>query len=431
VLESARTSLTLSWPATKRDGRESTPSPFLTEVLSLFDGHAAVLGTTPLADAFFPASAEAASSRDLRNAAYYRDGGLRKVFADQFADIETGVCIERDRHSSAPFGIYDGVLSDTELVAILSAEFGTDHQFSVNQLEIYIDCPFRFFAERVLGVEETEAPQAEFDPRVRGTILHYALELFHRRYSGHGIPDIPEEDARTAMRKAVEEAFAAHEWKSTTASPGLVQVERRRMLTALERYLDIERNRQTAVWRPCHFEVAFGHVKGPVQDPLSRTDPFWLETDVHPILFAGRIDRIDKQGDAARIIDYKSGGIPSAGNITSGRSLQLTVYAWALERFLLPGTICAEAVFIPVGRADYREALGKNSPRSGWKQREANAMTAIIQAIRGIRSASFPPVPKEEACRYCVYKRACRYQQARIERKMPHPNNAQKPEQEE
>lgn len=417
VLESARNSLTLSWPAMKRDGRESTPSPFLTEVLSLFDGHAAVLEPAPRSDAFLPASAEAASLRDFRNAAYYRERTLRKVFADKFAEIEAGVRIEYDRHSPAPFGIYDGVLSDAELVSVLNAEFGTDHQFSVNQLEIYIDCPFRFFAERVLGVEETEAPEAEFDPRVRGTILHHALESFHRRYIGRGIPEIPAEEAFAAMRQAVEEAFAAHEWKSATAPPGLMQVERRRMQAALDRYLDIERNGQAPPWQPGHFEVTFGRVKGPVLDSLSRPEPFRLETGAHPVLFAGRIDRIDKQGDTARIVDYKSGGIPSAGNIISGRSLQLTVYAWALERFLLPGTTCTEAVFIPVGCSEYREALGKNSPRNVWKQREANAMAAIVQAIHGIRSASFPPIPKEEACRYCGHKRACRYQQTRIERK--------------
>ena len=143
-----------------------------------------------------------------------------------------------------------------------------------------------------------------------------------------------------------------------------------------------------------------------------------LQTEAGTLLFAGIIDRIDKLDDYIRIIDYKSGATPHVKYITQGLSMQLTLYAWAVERHLIPNSECTEAVYLPIGKDSYREALGKGNNRGDWVNREENTIQTIERAVNDIRRGYFPPRPAEDTrCRGCAAAGVCRYEEQRIERK--------------
>ena len=387
VIDAARVSLTLSWRMLKGGGRESMRSSFLSEVITLFPESAGILEPPPLSDAFLPAPCDIASARDLRNAAAYGKLDAQALFPELLLNTARGTKIEVQRQDTTPFGIYDGVLASPELVDGLAAHYGEEHLFSVQQIETYIKCPFRFFAERVLKVSETELPEAEFDPLLAGLILHDALQLFHERFRGQAVPEIEAAAAQTAMREALDEAFRAN----AAAPRGAAAAEKRRMETLLLRYLSIEYGLDERSWKPEHFEVAFGRARGRSTDPLTTAHPFILDTEAGPIRFSGRIDRLDRTPDAVRIIDYKRSSTRSSGEIISGRSVQLSIYAWAAERLLLPGIPCAEAYYVPVGRDARQKGLNKGCEKNGWDQREQNALAAVARAVRGLRAGAFPP----------------------------------------
>lgn len=418
VLAAARRGLYLSWRVHKDGGGEATPSAFLTELQSIFAGWADIEAAAPRAGSFVPGPMELASVRELRNAAFLHEASLQKAFPEYCAEAALGASIEQLRQNDTPFGEYDGMLCDPAIVAQIAERFGMAHIFSVNQLEAYLACPFRFFTERILRVGETDVPAAEFDPRRYGAILHRALETFHKRYAGKAIPEIDPEEALAAAHEAVAEAFQALAWAEITAPPGLVAAEAGRMKAQIKRYLSIE-SKGADRWKPTYFEAAFGPLKGPSGDPPSTPEPFELDTPEGKIRFAGRIDRIDLDQNMARIIDYKSGGAPPAAEIKQGLSLQLTLYSWVLEQFLLANFICEEAWFISVGN--------KKNSRNALKLRgitreylEKNAQVAITRAVQGIRAAQFPPVPAtDKTCDYCPHQAACRFSKRRIERKAP------------
>jgi ATP-dependent helicase/nuclease subunit B len=418
VLSVARQGLYLSWRVHKDAGGEATPSAFLTEVQSIFSGWADIEAPAPRADSFVPGPCGLGSLRDLRNAAFHHAPALLEAFPDACAAAVHGAAIEQCRQNNEPFGPYDGMLDDPALVGEIATRFGEAHIFSVNQIEGYLACPFRFFTERILGVRETKVPSAEFDPRRYGAILHRALENFHQQQLGKAIPEIAFEEAQETARHAVADAFKTMSRAEITAPPGLVAAEEGRMNTQIDRYLHIEHEGKDQ-WKPMHFEVAFGPVKGPKDDPLTTPDPFVLETPEGPIRFSGRIDRIDRDGASARIIDYKSGSAPSSGEIKQGLSLQLTLYAWVLDRVLFEDVGCEEAWFISVGnKKSSRNAL--NLKGVDREELDQNANAAIVRALRGIRAAQFPPVPAtENTCNYCPFQAACRYSKRRIERKAP------------
>jgi len=189
------------------------------------------------------------------------------------------------------------------------------------------------------------------------------------------------------------------------------------MLNRLRRYARIEyAQEEEACWKAVHFEVGFGRTAGDDEAEPATRAPFVMARESGPVRFTGRIDRIDRDGDKARIIDYKSGGVPSSGEITGGKSIQLSVYAEAVEQHLLPGSTCAEARYLAVGKTERREALGLNG-KGKWPDREANMAASIARAVDGIQRGYFPPVRGGNTCYGCGQARACRHEESRIARK--------------
>jgi hypothetical protein len=100
--------------------------------------------------------------------------------------------------------------------------------------------------------------------------------------------------------------------------------------------------------------------------------------------------------------------------VKDGRSLQLALYAMALEKLLMPGSECAEALFVSIGKNDRRRLTRDD----GWDTC-ANLGASIARYVDGIRAARFAPVPadSDRSCAYCSAKRVCRYEAGRVERK--------------
>lgn len=416
VLCSARKKLVISWRTLSPRGQEDHPSPYINDLIELFPGES-VQAPMPRSTDFAPPLDGAFSWRDVRNAAFSAHSADAAALRPKFPRIELAAQMETARHDTSSFGIYDGMLSDEKILEQLRTEFGPQHVFSVNQLETYAECPFRFFVERVLGIEEVEAPTGEFDAIVRGNILHDVLQKFHLKH--HQMPAclVPPEEAFAELDELIEEAFHRHAWRSVNSPPAVVEVEKRHAKNLLLRYLHNERVNQEMQWKPTYFEAAFGKACGEAQCSLQAPQPFRLDLDGGPVFFAGRIDRIDvhdSKKDTARIIDYKTSQVPQAKALKEGRSLQLAVYALSLEKLLMPQNQCAEAVFVSISRKD-RRRLSRDDT---WGRPE-NVCATIGRYVEGIRAARYAPAPADpdSACAYCSARRVCRYEAGRIERK--------------
>jgi RecB family exonuclease len=325
--------------------------------------------------------------------------------------------VEQSRHDASPFNVYDAALQDSELIAAIAARFGEDHRFSVSAIESYLDCPFQFFETHVLHIDPSEPPMPELDAAMRGSLMHDVLCRFHTQYRGVPIADIAEAEALSSMHETVAAVFQERGWQAAAAPAGVLRVEQARMNVLLGRYLKLERNAQQAQWAPQYFEVDFGVDRA--GDAPSTSDPFVIETDVGPVLFRGRIDRIDVQDQQARIIDYKTGNMPAARDINAGVKVQLTIYAQALEKLLLPDHVCSEACFLKVGEEKRQDALSCGRPKVEPQVREANARAQIAQAVAHIRGGWFPPLRRGKTCYGCGHARPCRYDKGRMLLKAP------------
>lgn len=157
-------------------------------------------------------------------------------------------------------------------------------------LELQSQCPFRAFAQLRLRAEPLEEPQAGIDRRLRGQVLHRALE---RLWMGLGSQDaLLALDAGACSRRVA----AAVEGAIADAAPAGVgerslRLEREWQQRAIENLLALERARPpfTVVETERRLTGAIGG----------------LELRL-------RVDRVDQVASALVVIDYKTGAVRGA-----------------------------------------------------------------------------------------------------------------------
>lgn len=412
VLAAAQVQLTIAWTLRGADGREARRSPLVAEIEALFPG-AELEAVLPEHGGVVEEPEKAASPRDVAKALSFR-GEVPPELTSFTAPLEPAIAVEARRYSAAEFGPFDGALEDPAAQSAVLAAFGERHSYSVSQLETYLHCPFQFFVARLLGIEEPEESVEEIDAAERGLLLHRTLERFHRAYAGKPVAQI--EDAADAMRKTLDAVMTEETEGAPARRKAVLEAERYALARLLDRYLFFAEPDES--WRPAYFEAAFGKVGGASTEELSTPEPFILETASGPIRLSGIIDRIDLSGDGPRVIDYKTGQAPGVTAIMQGRSLQLPLYALALEHHLLEGEVCFEVRFIPLGRTPGKYAVSRAGKRYPLAEAIETAKTQTAEVLAGIQAGRFTPTPQDNACTYCPVRRACRYEKARVERKI-------------
>jgi ATP-dependent helicase/nuclease subunit B len=250
---------------------------------------------------------------------------------------------------------YDGQLS-AETVAALHGP-AVREPYSPSRLETYATCGFRYYASRVLGMEEPEEIGLEPDARARGGFVHAVLERYYAGLqSAPGEPVEPVGDRGARETHLLDVALSCLDERFDD-DPTAFQ---RRWLVAvlaglngpadnpyhggdrfgtperglLVRFLDHEFGEVSkATARPAWLEARVGNRWGD-GSPL-REDPVVVSTPAGPVPLHGIVDRIDAvpATDPTRLVvrDYKTGGTPSEADTLGGVALQLPLYALLAE----------------------------------------------------------------------------------------------------
>jgi hypothetical protein len=213
---------------------------------------------------------------------------------------------------------------------------------SPSQIEVYLECPFRWFAERRMRIGSLDE---DFGPLEIGTFAHAALEGFYRQFQQEGFAKVDNSNigrAREVMR-AVLDSLVAQQPEEEPLSGRLVaatELERRRvdaLCDQLVAYLDFEA-RLLPTYRPAYleYEIDADHA-----------------VDYAGFSLVGKVDRIDVDGAGhAVIIDYK-GSLNSEHEIAGkardhAGKVQTRVYAQAIKRAL--GLDVVGALYVSYGK---------------------------------------------------------------------------------
>ncbi|SPE23943.1 conserved hypothetical protein [Burkholderiales bacterium] len=276
-------------------------------------------------------------------------------------------------------------------------------RISASAYQDLVDCPYRFFALRMLGLREAQRLRARPDKRDFGLLLHAVLLEFHggRDRQGALVPPL----AAATPADATPDPALAHLHRIVDAllapllqqRPALIGY-RQRLRLLLPGYLHWLRQSQKDGWRWQAGEVPLKQAFA-----LDRGPPLELE---------GRIDRIDEHAQGRRrMLDYKARDAASLRKAQKepGEVVQLLFYGLLLEPPV------DEAGYLSVQRPpDLRNPSAKVVTLVPGPAPLAEGVSALRARLREdldriAAGASLPANGAEPVCRRCELRSLCRH----------------------
>jgi RecB family exonuclease len=323
----------------------------------------------------------------------------------------------RQQRWGRAYTAWDGVMTAGDAVARAAAlQFGRERPVSPSRLEMYAECPYRYFMRYALRVDPIEEPETldRINALERGSMIHAILEAFLTRI---GRDDPPRASERLRhielLLEVAREEGARREAAGATGRPLLWRIDQRNIHHDLIRWYDAEvSDGNESHMLPGAFEVGFGGVRagyGEAESPYSTDEPLVLEVGGRQLRLQGRIDRLDWDEGRTRfrVIDYKTGKKKEKRTFGGGQYMQLPVYLHAAAGILgLPPTAGEAQYFYVSAKGEFSRV-----PIDGWRLSAVDGefrqiLTTIADGIdRGYFAPN--PGPKKEHCRFCDYKDVC------------------------
>lgn len=330
LIGQARETLTLSRPYSK-NGEPWAASHLWRAARAVFSDEAIErlrLGDVPTDPATrHEAALAAAEGLNEGNAAA---GLLHWVGAEYWSRVKQAREIELRRQSNAAYDHYSGRLRDPALVGWVDEYLNPEHVWSASQLNEYGLCGFRYFAGRLLRLEALQEPEDGMDVRQLGTLYHEILERTYRRLGGEIVPERLDE-ALVVLHDVADERMRT--------APGRLRF---RVSAQWAQEQVVLRRRLERLIRDDFSGESTLEAKFPANAPRTiyrqeaRFNDLEIDLGNDSLRVRGSIDRIDRQGERAVVVDYKTGSTPiNKSEIEVGRNFQMMIYLLAAQALIM------------------------------------------------------------------------------------------------
>ena len=268
--------------------------------------------------------------------------------------------------------------------------------YKVSSLDLYLTCPFVFFATQVLRLEEDPDDEVSLGPRAQGRLVHDVLQHFYQAWQQEGggaitldtldqarsrFVQIAEE--RLALLSESDAALQRVRLLGSAVAPGfgdiVFRIEAERPMPVVERLMEYSLNGET--------RLRSGGAERVVQ--LKAT-----------------ADRIDLLADGTfRLLDYKLSRAPASNQV-----VQLPAYAASacqrLEGYRGRSWRPADAAYIAFGKTHYAPLAKKPGQLD---EVLAKGEARVLDVVDSIERGEFPPSPhSRHTCAHCPYSSVCR-----------------------
>lgn len=320
--------------------------------------------------------------------------------------LESGRLAEAGR-ASAEFTRYDGLV-DMQAPELDPCTNG--RILSASRIQSLAGCPFAYFVRHVLGIQPVEDiefdPSCWLDPLDNGTLLHDAFREFSESVSARG--EKPSFDRHLPELLAIARShIERYAEKIPPPNDAAFKVRTDEILRTCRIFLKMEEEHCREA-TPCFFEVPFGYGTDDARSPISSEEPVSIAFgDGRSFLFAGRIDRIDRDGDGNwEVWDYKTGGrraFREESEFNGGRQLQYALYAVAAEQLLRraghDGAVSRSGYIFPSLKGE-----GSRIARTA----DIGAMRSVLSDLFEILQAgAFASSSDSKDCGYCDFAGCC------------------------
>ena len=393
VLKSFRNRLYLLVPKRERDA-DLIPSPFLEQLRAVADVETVEVeyperGSVP---GFLSTYGKHVWTADTPT-----DNAFPDRLEHMRSLINHVVKVEKSREETHDLLDYEGRLTATSL-----SDASWNHlknlrseRYSVTDLETYANCPFQYFARRVLNlyVEEDEEGD-ELSSLGRGSLLHKVLFTFYNnRREQNRLPirecsDNDFEEAKRQLNEVLEiiSEKEKHSEKRTENPIGennlFWEADIEKLRVALHKWLEAERAYDLPLI-PSYYEVNFGQPGKPADPQLSYSKPI----SIGNVRMKGKIDRIDVDNGIFTVIDYKTGSSTiRMPEILNGRSLQLPIYLQIAKKLL---ETHKETGFEPAAGLYHKVRLNECKVELGIGEQSLNGI--VFEGYNGKEWKKFSP----------------------------------------
>jgi ATP-dependent helicase/nuclease subunit B len=269
--------------------------------------------------------------------------------------------------------------------------------WSVSALETYLTCPFKFFAQHVLRLEEEPDDEEVMDPRRQGQFVHEVFEKFFKEWTAAGRREVTPENLDAARDMFVAVVDTALE----RLPEGEAGLERTRLLGS-----SAAAGLGEAVFR-MEAERPVPVVERLLEHQLKGSFTFVTNSGSRVFDLRGKADRLDLLADGTfRLIDYKLGWPPDRS-----RALQLPIYGLCAEQKLAH----YKGRNWTLGEAAYLAFKGPKrvvplfASASSREEVLAKAQQRLADAVDAIANGEFPPAPDDVyRCETCSFAAVCR-----------------------
>jgi ATP-dependent helicase/nuclease subunit B len=407
----AKEKLYFSYPLYDVDGRPALPSFFVEEVKKCFPKDAIPVFRKNLND-LLPSPEEWMTEDEITQGLSERWPGISEELPE----------LAREWQKREDFGRALEAASKTEPAAgftdpaILKIFQDIRGPFSATKLETFATCAFKYFASRMLHLNESPEGRQALE---MGNILHKALDEF---YKGLSVEDRQSgkfwEDTQAALDRLCEKLESLMAESSLAGQPlyrQKIYADSMRGILALFARQEKEFLKSRAL-APSYFEWEFG--KGQALEVAGPDGP---------ILIEGKIDRIDLTPDGAKalVIDYKRSRRPQTirEKWKKGLEFQIPIYLLAVRKILGLDVLGGELRFLrDSGREglyleEARGLLGLGPRAAVCKKEEFEEILAqvekrIAQVLARLRDADISVQSK--TCDHCQFGPVCRFEKWKL-----------------
>ncbi|MEM4408811.1 MAG: PD-(D/E)XK nuclease family protein, partial [Candidatus Caldarchaeum sp.] len=319
LIGAATAVLVLSRCHSDADGRERSPSLFYTAAQEVLRN---ICGVNPPIQKqtgdVIPDDDEILSSRELKIASVYKCfnrwettkpvAGISILRSPYF---RMRLKDEYKRYTQPKGGTWDG--RGMKISDRLPLETWRTKGLRVTALEDYKSCPFRFFAEHILGlkpVREAVTPT----PEQRGTLWHGVLTKFLKEFIVTG--QLPSQERLKEI--AIEELDGL---RDQIPKPFFEALEKEVILLCGK--IHSAEQREAMEWVPLKVEED-------IKLKASEWGGEGFLTDLIVIMRPDRVDKARADPEKLRVVDYKTGGAPGPKEVREGLHLVLPLSSGVL-----------------------------------------------------------------------------------------------------
>lgn len=266
-------------------------------------------------------------------------------------------------------------------------------RLSASQAQSLVNCPYQFYARRLLRLETPDDVLEAPGKREFGEALHEVLQKFHAEWGASDLGAIEPGRLRLSLMRHAKAVFS----RDRERMPGLLAYERR-FLGLIDDYIAWAQQQSSAGWR---WEAAEQAVNGPLDIGEGRR-----------VELTGRLDRLDRRSDGAlMVLDYKARSAEQLkrGLKAPGEDIQLPFYG-LLTRHSPHAAGRIEAAYVAFDRShEGASAVQTVAPPQPYETLVEEVGARLQSDLRRIADgAPLPALGVSAVCEYCEMRGLCR-----------------------